>query len=88
MNGVEQGSLFYQQQDKDVRWWENKKLYKSSVIWDKQKTLGHPFVMYYNANGDTSNNTPKWRWFRKDWYGVSDDMISWQALSNRSGCSS
>jgi hypothetical protein len=31
---------------------------KSTVIWDKDKTLGHPFIMYYNANGDTSNNTP------------------------------
>ncbi|UYQ95532.1 hypothetical protein MKQ68_10510 [Chitinophaga horti] len=24
--------------DADVRWWENKKLYKSSVIWDEKKT--------------------------------------------------
>jgi len=64
--------------DKDVRWWENKKLYKSSVIWDKDKTLGHPFVMYYNANGDTSNNTPKWRWFERIGMAVSDDMINWQ----------
>jgi predicted GH43/DUF377 family glycosyl hydrolase len=64
--------------DIDVRWWENKKLYKSSVIWDKNKTLGHPFVMYYNANGDTSNNTPKWRWFERIGMAVSDDMINWQ----------
>ncbi|TMI64573.1 MAG: glycosylase [Bacteroidetes bacterium] len=64
--------------DIDVRWWENKKLYKSSVIWDKDKTLGHPFVMYYNANGDTSNNTPKWRWFERIGMAVSDDMINWQ----------
>ena len=64
--------------DKDVRWWENKKLYKSSIIWDKNKTLGHPFVMFYNANGDTSNNTPKWRWFERIGMAVSDDMINWQ----------
>ena len=64
--------------DIDVRWWENKKLYKSSIIWDKQKTLGHPFVMYYNANGDTSHNTPKWRWFERIGMAVSDDMINWQ----------
>jgi predicted GH43/DUF377 family glycosyl hydrolase len=63
--------------DKDVRWWENKKLYKSTVIWDKQKTLGHSFVMYYNANGDTSNNTPKWRWFERIGMAVSDDMVNW-----------
>jgi predicted GH43/DUF377 family glycosyl hydrolase len=64
--------------DKDVRWWENKKLFKSSIIWDKGKKLGHPFVMYYNANGDTSNNTPKWRWFERIGMAVSDDMINWQ----------
>jgi predicted GH43/DUF377 family glycosyl hydrolase len=64
--------------DVDVRWWENKKLFKSTVIWDKQKTLGHPFVMYYNANGDTSHNTPKWRWFERIGMAVSDDMVHWQ----------
>lgn len=64
--------------DIDVRWWENKKLFKSTIIWDKQKTLGHPFVMYYNANGDTSNNTPKWRWFERIGMAVSDDMINWE----------
>ncbi len=64
--------------DKDVRWWENKKLFKSTIIWDKKKTLGHPFVMYYNANGDTSNNIPKWRWFERIGMAVSDDMINWQ----------
>lgn len=64
--------------DKDVRWWENKKLFKSTVIWDKKRTLGHPFVMYYNANGDTSNNTPKWRWFERIGMAVSDDMVNWK----------
>ncbi|MGB3008194.1 MAG: glycosylase, partial [Chitinophagaceae bacterium] len=64
--------------DIDVRWWENKKLFKSTIIWDKEKTLGKPFVMYYNANGDTSNNTPKWRWFERIGMAVSDDMINWQ----------
>ncbi len=64
--------------DADVRWWENKKLFKSSIIQDKDKSLGHPFVMYYNANGDTSNNTPKWRWFERIGMAVSDDMISWK----------
>ena len=64
--------------DKDVRWWENKKLYKSTIIWDKQKTTGHPFVMYYNANGDTSGNKPKYRWFERTGMAVSDDMLHWQ----------
>ncbi len=64
--------------DIDVRWWENKKLFKSTIIWDKAKTIGHPFIMYYNANGDTSNNTPKWRWFERIGMAVSNDMINWQ----------
>jgi predicted GH43/DUF377 family glycosyl hydrolase len=68
--------------DNDVRWWENKKLFKSSVIWDKNKTTGYPFVMYYNANGDTSHNTPKWRWFERIGMAVSDDMINWKRFGN------
>ncbi|MET0394013.1 MAG: glycosylase [Chitinophagaceae bacterium] len=64
--------------DSDVRWWENKKLFKSSVIWDRQKTTGYPFVMYYNANGDSSNNKPKWRWFERIGMAVSDDMLTWK----------
>ena len=64
--------------DKDVRWWENKKLFKSTIIRDKNNTTGHPFVMYYNANGDTSNNTPKWRWFERIGMAVSDDMVNWE----------
>jgi predicted GH43/DUF377 family glycosyl hydrolase len=64
--------------DRDVRWWENKKLFKSTVIWDKEKTTGYLFVMYYNANGDTSNNTPKWRWFERIGMAVSNDMVNWK----------
>jgi predicted GH43/DUF377 family glycosyl hydrolase len=66
--------------DKDVRWWENRKLFKSTVIWDKKKTTGYPFVMYYNANGDSSGNKPKWRWFERIGMAVSNDMINWQRL--------
>ena len=64
--------------DADVRWWENKKLFKSTVIRDSARQTGHPFVMYYNANGDTSNNTPKWRWFERIGMAVSDDMEHWE----------
>jgi predicted GH43/DUF377 family glycosyl hydrolase len=64
--------------DSDVRWWENRKLFKSSIIWDKNKTTGHPFVMYYNANGDSSGNKPKWRWFERIGMAVSDDMVTWK----------
>jgi len=45
--------------DKDVRWWENKKLFKSTVIWDKDKKTGYQFVMAIaaatNQNGAGSS---------------------------------
>jgi hypothetical protein len=67
--------------DKDVRWWENRKLYKSTVIRDKSKTLGSEFIMYYNANGDSSGNKPKWRWFERIGMAVSDDMVTWKRFN-------
>ena len=63
--------------DSDVRWWENRKLFKSSIIWDKKKTTGYPFVMFYNANGDTTGNV-KLRWFERIGMAVSNDMVTWK----------
>ena len=63
--------------DKDVRWWENKKLYKSTIIEDPSRQLGHRFIMYYNANGDTALNNKKTRWFERIGMAVSDDMKTW-----------
>jgi predicted GH43/DUF377 family glycosyl hydrolase len=65
-------------QDSDVRWWENKKQFKSTVIWDKSKITGYPFVMYYNANGDSAKNNIKTRWFERIGMAVSNDMVHWQ----------
>lgn len=64
--------------DTDVRWWENKKQFKSSIIWDKQKLTGHSFVMYYNANGDTAKDNKQTRWFERIGMAVSDDMVHWK----------
>ncbi len=64
--------------DKDVRWWENKKQFKSTVIHDKKKLTGFPFVMYYNANGDSAVDNKKTRWFERIGMAVSDDMIHWK----------
>ena len=61
--------------DKDVRWWENHTQYKSTVIWDKNNHTGHPFVMYYNANGDSLSKT---RGAERIGMAVSDDMRHWQ----------
>ncbi|HWJ92288.1 MAG TPA: hypothetical protein VNR87_14325 [Flavisolibacter sp.] len=63
--------------DSDVRWWENKKQFKSTVIYDKGKTTGYPFVMYYNANGDTAKDNKKTRWFERIGMAVSNDMVHW-----------
>jgi predicted GH43/DUF377 family glycosyl hydrolase len=57
-------------EDDDVRWFENKTIYKSHVIHDRDKNTGHPFIMYYNAKGDTAD-------FESIGMAVSDDMISW-----------
>ncbi|TAM99030.1 MAG: glycosylase [Chitinophagaceae bacterium] len=58
-----------------VRWWENTTLYKSNIIWDKKKTTGYPFVMYYNANGDSSGIN---RHIERIGMAVSNDMIHWR----------
>ncbi|WP_461087564.1 glycoside hydrolase family protein [Spirosoma gilvum] len=63
--------------DPDTRWWENRKLFKSTIIEDKLKLTGHRFVMYYNANGDTTG-VPKTRWFERIGMAVSDDMLNWK----------
>ena len=63
--------------DAGARWWENKTIYKSSVIWDKAKTLGHRFVMYYNAKGDSADNKS---WVERIGMAVSDDMEHWERL--------
>jgi len=64
--------------DKDVRWWENRKLFKSTIMEDKKRLTGHRFVMYYNANGDSLSNNVKTRWFERIGMAVSDDMIHWK----------
>jgi predicted GH43/DUF377 family glycosyl hydrolase len=57
-------------EDKDVRWFDNKTIYKSHVIHDRDKHTGHSFIMYYNAKGDTAD-------FESIGMAVSDDMLSW-----------
>lgn len=65
--------------DADVRWWENRnKLFKSTVIEDKEKVTGYSFVMYYNAVGDSLPNNKKTRWYERIGMAVSNDMVNWQ----------
>lgn len=56
--------------DKDSRWFEKGTIFKSIIIRDKEKVTGHPFVMYYNARGDTAR-------YESIGMAVSDDMINW-----------
>jgi predicted GH43/DUF377 family glycosyl hydrolase len=58
-------------EDENVRWFENKTIYKSLVIRDSKKHTGHPFVMYYNSTGDTAN-------YESIGMAVSGDMVSWE----------
>lgn len=60
--------------DENVSWWDNHTLYKETVIWDKAKTTGYPFLMYYNANGDSLN---KKRGAERIGMAVSNDMVHW-----------
>jgi predicted GH43/DUF377 family glycosyl hydrolase len=61
--------------DPDARWYDNSTMYKSSVIWDKDKNTGHPFIMYYNARGDSINPA---KGAERISMAVSDNMLNWK----------
>lgn len=65
--------------DEDARWYDNSTMYKSFVIEDHQRLTGHPFVMYYNARGDSVNPN---RGAERISMAVSDDMINWKRYGN------
>jgi len=62
-------------EDKDAQWFENITQYKSCVYWDKDKILGKPFVMYYNAGGRHPDTNIK---AERIGIALSDDMIHWK----------
>ena len=53
----------------DVRQWENITLYKSTIIHDKDSSLGSPFVMFYNGKAEGAERIGM---------AVSDDMVRWK----------
>ncbi|WP_340114686.1 hypothetical protein [Maribellus mangrovi] len=61
--------------DEDARWWENSTIYKTWVLLDESKTTGYPYVMYYNARGDSINPG---HGAERIGMAVSDDMVNWQ----------
>ncbi|MDB5279888.1 MAG: hypothetical protein JWR61_4843 [Ferruginibacter sp.] len=69
------GSPVLKSTDADARWYDNGTLFKSSVIWDVSKKTGHPFVMYYNARGDSTNPGKA---AERISMAVSDNMVDWK----------
>ena len=65
--------------DEDARWWENNTIYKTWVLLDETETTGYPFVMYYNARGDSINPA---RGAERIGMAVSDDMLNWKRYAN------
>ena len=61
--------------DENAGWWENITLYKSYILWDRKKTLGYPFVLYYNAGGINPANNVK---AERIGIALSDDMLNWK----------
>lgn len=61
--------------DKDAQWWEKLTQYKSIVYWDKDKTLGAPFVMFYNAGGRHPETDLKGE---RVGIALSKDMKTWK----------
>jgi predicted GH43/DUF377 family glycosyl hydrolase len=59
--------LFHDQPD--VREFERKTLYKSTIIRDKSNSLGFPFVMFYNAKVKNG--------YERIGMAVSKDMVYW-----------
>lgn len=57
--------------DPGARWFEDRTIYKSLVIRDKEMHTGYPFVMYYNAKGDTAD-------YESIGMAVSKDMLNWE----------
>jgi|GEM_PF-58162 len=59
-------------------WWESLTQYKSSVFWDKNKRLGTPFVMFYNAGGINPETRVKGE---RIGIALSEDMKKWVRYS-------
>lgn len=68
--------------DDDARWYDNQTIYKSTVIHDKEETLGYPFVMYYNAKSKR-NEEKKIGTSERIAMAVSDDMVNWKRYGQK-----
>lgn len=69
-------NTFLSPEDPSAMWYDNRTIYKSLVIRDEQQLTGHPFVMYYNAKGDTAD-------YESIAMAVSDDLKTWDRFGNQ-----
>ncbi len=58
----------------DVREFENLTQYKSNIIYDRRRTLGYPFVMFYNGKSSSG--------YERIGMAVSKDMRHWLRYGN------
>ena len=61
--------------DREAQWWERLTEYKSMVYWDREKRLGAPFVLYYNAGGVNPETGHKGE---RIGIALSKDMRTWR----------
>ncbi|XID93957.1 hypothetical protein ACF3MZ_05395 [Paenibacillaceae bacterium WGS1546] len=57
--------------DKDARSFEQCTLYKSFIFMDETRTLGYPYIMYYNGKSNGA-------WLERIGMAVSRDMVHWE----------
>jgi predicted GH43/DUF377 family glycosyl hydrolase len=74
-NRIEQNPVLHPY-DPDARDFEKKTLYKSNIIYDKHRTLGCPFAMFYNAK-------QKGKSIERIGIAVSNDMIHWMRFGDK-----
>lgn len=55
---------------------DNKTIFKSTVIRDEKQFSGYPFLMFYNAAGDTAQ-------YESIAMAVSDDMVNWKRFGDK-----
>ncbi|HEX5026127.1 MAG TPA: glycosylase [Agriterribacter sp.] len=64
--------------DSSAKWFDNKTIFKSSVIRDVNELTGYAFVMYYNGAGDSSD--AKDNHFESISMAGSNDMQHWKRI--------
>lgn len=62
--------------DTSAKWYDNKTIFKSSIIEDKQRHTAHQFVMFYNAAGTKGG-------FESIAMAVSNDMKTWNRFGDK-----